>query len=94
MKRKFFVASAASAIFVSQPLLAEAKDLTKRAWIAMNVHASGWPKPAWSCGSAVVWLDIRSGIYYRKGELSYGRTKCGAYTCEKSAIDAGNRASD
>jgi hypothetical protein len=41
----------------------------------------------------VVWLDIPSNVYYRKGQAAYGRTSRGAYTCEQRAIDAGNRAS-
>ena len=42
---------------------------------------------------AVVWLNIPSGIYHYKGERWYGRTKHGAYACEKEAIKAGDRAS-
>jgi hypothetical protein len=42
----------------------------------------------------VVWLNIPSGIYHYKGERWYGRTKHGAYTCEKEAIAAGDRASE
>jgi hypothetical protein len=61
--------------------------------IETNVEASGWRKPHWYCGSAVVWLNIASGLYYYKGDRRYGRTKRGAYTCEKEAINAGNRAS-
>lgn len=41
----------------------------------------------------VVWLNIPSGIYHYKGERWYGRTKHGAYACEKEAIRAGDRAS-
>jgi hypothetical protein len=41
----------------------------------------------------VVWLNIPSGIYHYKGERWYGRTKHGAYGCEKEAIKAGDRAS-
>lgn len=41
----------------------------------------------------VVWLNIPSGIYHYKGERWYGRTKHGAYACEKEAIKAGDRAS-
>jgi hypothetical protein len=41
----------------------------------------------------VVWLNIPSGIYHYKGERWYGRTKHGAYACEKDAIKAGDRAS-
>jgi hypothetical protein len=42
----------------------------------------------------VVWLNVPSGIYHYKGERWYGRTKHGAYACEKEAIGAGDRASD
>lgn len=41
----------------------------------------------------VVWLNMPSGIYHYKGERWYGRTKHGAYACEKEAIKAGDRAS-
>jgi hypothetical protein len=43
---------------------------------------------------AVVWLNTNSGIYHYKGERWYGRTKHGAYVCEKEAIAAGDRASE
>jgi hypothetical protein len=39
----------------------------------------------------VVWLNVPSGIYHYKGERC---TKHGAYTCEKEAIAAGDRASE
>jgi hypothetical protein len=42
----------------------------------------------------VVWLNIPSGIYHYQGERWYGRTKHGAYACEKEAIAAGDRASE
>jgi hypothetical protein len=42
----------------------------------------------------VVWLNIPSGIYHYKGERWYGRTKHGAYVCEREAIAAGDRASE
>ena len=41
----------------------------------------------------VVWLNIPSGIYHYKGERWYGRTKHGAYACEKEALKVGDRAS-
>src|ERR1700733_15088106 len=41
----------------------------------------------------VVWLNVPSGIYHYRGERWYGRTKHGAYACEKEAIKAGDRAS-
>jgi hypothetical protein len=42
----------------------------------------------------VVWLNIPSGIYHYRAERWYGRTKHGAYACEKEAIAAGDRASE
>lgn len=93
MKRSFFLAAAAGAISISRPLLGRAEDLTRRVRIA-NVEGLASRKPlfAWDCGSAVVWLNVASGIYYYKGDRWYGRTKRGAYTCERGAIKAGNRA--
>lgn len=76
----------ASAISLSRPSLARAEDLTKRVRIETNVKASDWRKPMWYCGSALVWLNIASGIYYHKGDRWYGRTKRGAHICEKEAI--------
>jgi hypothetical protein len=93
MKRSYFIAAAASAISVSAPLLAGAKDLTKRELIETRAKASGWGEPTWYCGSAVVWLNVESGIYYHKGDRLFGRTKRGAYICEREATGAGNRAS-
>jgi hypothetical protein len=93
MKRSLFIAAAASAISIGRPLLAKAEDLTNPVRNETNVGASGWRKPMWFCGSAIVWLNSASGIYYYKGDRWYGRTKRGAYTCERDAINAGSRAS-
>jgi hypothetical protein len=41
---------------------------------------------------SVVWLNVPTGIYHLKGERWYGRTKHGAYVCEKEADQAGDRA--
>jgi hypothetical protein len=40
----------------------------------------------------VVWLNIPTMIWHYKGERWYGRTKHGAYVCEKEAAAAGARA--
>jgi hypothetical protein len=92
MKRSYFIAAAASAVSLA-PVLAGAEGLTKPKQVEANVKASGWGEPSWYCGSAVVWLNLESGIYYHKDDRLYGRTKRGAYVCEKEAIGAGNRAS-
>jgi hypothetical protein len=39
----------------------------------------------------VVWLNLPTGIYHMKGERWYGRTKNGAYVCEREADQAGDR---
>jgi hypothetical protein len=39
----------------------------------------------------VVWLNTSSGIYRLKGERWYGRTKHGAYVCQKEADAARDR---
>lgn len=93
VKRSHFIAAAASAIIISRPLLSTAAGLTNRKLREANVEASGWGEPSWYCASAVVWLNRESGIYYHKGDRFYGRTKRGAYMCEKEAIRTGYRPS-
>src|SRR5450631_2892410 len=93
MKRRYFIAAAASAVCIAPPMLAGAEGQMKRERSETNVKASGWYEPTWYCGSAVVWLNVESGIYYHKADRLYGRTKRGAYVCEKEAIGTGNRAS-
>ena len=82
MKRSVFLAVAASAI----PMSRLSRPSPARA------EAPSWRGPMRYCGSAVVWLNTANGIYYYKGDRWYGRTKRGAYACEKEAINAGNRA--
>jgi hypothetical protein len=40
----------------------------------------------------VVWLNLPTMIWHYKGQRWYGRTKKGAYVCEKEAAEAGARA--
>lgn len=40
----------------------------------------------------VVWLNLNSGIYHFSGNKIYGKTKRGAYMCEKDSSSAGFRA--
>jgi hypothetical protein len=46
-----------------------------------------------SCPSdAVVWVNLRSKVYHASESNAYGKTKKGAYMCEKEAATAGFRA--
>jgi hypothetical protein len=92
MKRNLFIASTASALFVSRPLLAKAGHLRQRVLTETNVGSGRWHNPSWFCESATVWLDTTSGVYHYNGDRLYGCTEDGAYTCEKEAIAAGYRA--
>ena len=40
----------------------------------------------------VVWLNIPTGVFHFKGERWYGRTKNGAFVCQKEAEKEGDRA--
>jgi hypothetical protein len=40
----------------------------------------------------VVWLNLPTMIWHYKGQRWYGRTKNGAYVCEKEAAAGGARA--
>lgn len=42
-------------------------------------------------GDTVVWANTSSGIYHLQGTRWYGRTKSGAFVCEKEADGAGMR---
>lgn len=93
MKRRFFIAAAGGAICVAQPLLALAQDRTQHPQIEGSVETPDSSKSIWYCGSAVVWLNLSSGTYHYSDDRWYGRTKHGAYACEKEAIAGGHRAS-
>jgi len=40
----------------------------------------------------VVWLNVPTMIWHYKGQRWYGKTKNGAYVCEKEAAASGARA--
>jgi len=40
----------------------------------------------------VVWVNLRSKVYHASGSKDYGKTKKGAYMCEKESVAAGFRA--
>jgi hypothetical protein len=40
----------------------------------------------------IVWVNLNSSVYHASGSRSYGRTKKGAYMCEKESVAAGFRA--
>ena len=42
-------------------------------------------------GDTVVWVNISSGIYHMPGTRFYGRTKNGAFVCQKEADQKGFR---
>ena len=43
-----------------------------------------------SCpAESVVWANLRSKVYHASSSKSYGKTKRGAYMCEKEATSAG-----
>jgi len=39
-----------------------------------------------------VWVNSISRIYHSSGSRSYGKTRSGAYMCEKDSVAAGFRA--
>ncbi|SRR6266540_2376781 len=41
---------------------------------------------------SVVWVNLRSKVYHASGSKAYGKTKRGAYMCEKESVAAGFRA--
>ena len=56
------------------------------------------PLPTFATGQAaqhhcpsdvVVWLNTRTGVYHFKGQRWYGRTRNGAYVCQKDVNASG-----
>ena len=46
-----------------------------------------------TCGTdTVVWVNLESHIYHFKNTADYGKTKKGAYMCEREAVAGGSRA--
>lgn len=39
-------------------------------------------------GDKVVWLDLKKGVYYRKGQKLYGQRFDGSFVCETEARDS------
>lgn len=100
MLKRFALAAALFAFAAVLPTLSSASPTPV---IQASVLAQASLPPLFDTESAaqahcpkdvVVWLNIPSGIYHYKGERWYGRTKHGAYACEKEAIKAGDRASE
>jgi len=48
--------------------------------------------PASSPGSAQVWVNTKSGVYWKPGTTYYGKTKQGQYMTESEAIEQGYHA--
>jgi hypothetical protein len=42
---------------------------------------------------AVVWLDLRRGVYYLKGQKRYARGETGSFVCRDEARSSGYRRS-
>lgn len=61
---------------------------------ALSLYQSSDQAQAHCPNDTVVWLNTRTGIYHFRGERWYGRTKEGAYVCEKEADDSGDRATE
>ena len=59
---------------------------------AENQFASEELAKAHCPGDTVVWVNLSSKIYHLSGTADYGKTKRGAYMCEKETTAAGFRA--
>jgi hypothetical protein len=60
--------------------------------LASGQYASEAEAKAACAGDAVVWANIGTKVYHHAGAGKYGKTKRGAYMCEKDTAAAGFRA--
>jgi hypothetical protein len=75
-----------------QPRPAPAPRRTAKASLSVGEYASEAEAKAHCPGDDVVWANTRSKIYHFAGTADYGRTKMGAYMCERETASAGIRA--
>jgi hypothetical protein len=71
---------------------AKKKTHAAAAALASNQYASEAEAKAACAGDAVVWANIGTKVYHHAGAGAYGKTKRGAYMCEKDTAAAGFRA--
>jgi len=60
---------------------------------AENEFASEAQAKAHCASDTVVWVNLRSRVYHYADSAKYGKTKKGAYMCEKETAGAGYRPS-
>jgi hypothetical protein len=82
--------SSDSALFHARDDFCRAYTGTGRAGSTPAIRHGGCCAGALSEGQ-VVWLNTASGIYHEKGMRWYGKTKHGAYVCQREADAAGDR---
>lgn len=69
------------------PKKQRASGTTKAGQFATEAEAKA------SCpGDTVVWVNTSTKVYHHAGAATYGKTKRGAYMCEKETAAAGYRA--
>ena len=69
-----------------------ARTATIAAELAKGQYATEAEAKASCRSDAVVWVNLRSKVYHASDSNAYGKTKKGAYMCEKEAATAGFRA--
>lgn len=57
-----------------------------------NEFTSQAQAKAHCAGDTVVWANLKSHIYHFEGSKDFGKTKSGAFMCQKDATSAGMRA--
>ena len=71
----------------SRPVVAKSEPL-----LAPNVTAETPPRAnAPDATKTEVWVNTRSGIYWKPGSRYFGKTKYGRYMAESDAVAAGYR---
>ena len=80
-------------VFVAEcrgvPVAARVQRRRRRA--RTNTRPKPRPRPT-ARADTVVWVNSTSKVYHSSGSRSYGKTKTGAYMCEKESAAAGFRA--
>jgi hypothetical protein len=86
MLRRLFVAALAVSVLFLTPSVAGAARMAPVAAGSLQMFATEDAAQRHSPRDIVVWLNTNSGVYHEKGMRWYGRTKRGAYACEKKLM--------
>jgi ferredoxin len=88
----FFGVTSASFAQTTAPSTTQSKKPAKSTAIPEGAYATEADAKAKCPTDTIVWANLKSKVWHYAGTADYGKTKKGAYMCEKQASTSGFRA--